>query len=62
MTSFFDDTIGFFASKTTMHGVKNLVEADSRIMRLMWALVTIAAFSFAIWNGKLKTSPNMRTF
>ena len=53
MTSLFHESVEFFAAKTTMHGVKNFVDADNRFMRTLWALIVIVTFSLAIGNGKL---------
>ena len=39
--TFYDKTFGFFAEKTSMHGVKNVYEARGRPCRCIWASITL---------------------
>ena len=54
MTTFFDETFGFFANKTSLHGVKNMVYAEHKPMRILWGVIVIVAVSIAVKNGKLR--------
>ena len=48
----YDSTIGFFAEKTSMHGLRNAYEAPDRPCRCLWATITLWLTALSFFYGE----------